>query len=85
MASLTLTIGALTASVSADNTKASNLLNAYADAIGATGTNQQKADAVIASLARHMRELAHMRRKNEATVQTLAGIANELSALSWEP
>jgi len=47
MATLTLTIGALTATVSADNTKASNLLNAYAKAIGATGKNQQKANAVI--------------------------------------
>jgi hypothetical protein len=84
MASLTLTIGALTASVSADNTKAPNLLNAYADAIGATGTNQQKANTVVESLVRHMREHAHMVRKNEVTVQAIASIASELSALSWE-
>jgi len=85
MATLTLTIGALTATVSADNTKASNLLNAYAKAIGATGTNQQKANAVIASLVQHMREQAHRERKNEATGEAITGIATELATLTWEP
>lgn len=84
MASLTLTIGQLTATVSANNTKASNLLNAYADAIGATGTNQEKADAVVRALVQHMREQAHRQRHNEATIQAITDIANELAALSWD-
>lgn len=84
MASLTLTIGALSASVSADNTKASNLLNAYADAIGANGTNQQRANAVVAALVRHMRDQAHRQRTNEITSQAVADIAAELAVLAWE-
>ena len=83
MASLTITIGALTATVSADNTKASNLLNAYANAIGATGTNQQKANQVVRALVDHMRYEAHRQRSNETITTAISGIQGELGELSW--
>lgn len=84
MASLTLTIGTLTASVSANNTKASNLLNAFADAIGATGTNQQKADAALAALVLHMQEQAKRQRTNTIMAQAAATAQAEIDALNWE-
>ena len=84
MASLTMTIGPLTATVSADNTKAANLLNAYADAVGATGTNQQKADTVLASLVQHMRQEAHRHRNNVVIEQAMTDLQGELAELEWE-
>lgn len=83
MASLVLTIGALTATVSADNAKAANLLSAYADAIGATGTNQQKADAVLVALAQHMRQEAHRHRNNVTVAQAMADLVTELASVEW--
>lgn len=84
MASLTLTIGALSASISADNTKASNLLTQYATAIGASGTNQQKADAVVLALVRHMQEEARRIRGNTAMAEAVTAIETELGGLTWE-
>jgi hypothetical protein len=84
MASLTITIGALSRSKSADDTKATNLLNEYASAIGAQGTNAQKADAVLVGLVRHMQEVAQRSRNNEQTTAALAAIKAEIDALKWE-
>lgn len=75
MASLTLSVGALTASFSASDANAAAVLNAYADAIGAEGTNQQRANAVLASLVRHMQEVAQEHRRNEHIVAALAEAA----------
>ena len=84
MANLTLTIGALSASVTADNAKASSLLTQYAAAIGAEGTNQEKADAVVRALVKHMQEQARRQRSNTATVEALAEIEAEIAVLVWE-
>lgn len=84
MASLTIEIGQLTASVVADNTKATNLLTQYAAAIGASGTNQQKADAVVLALVRHMQAEARRHRNNTATAEAMAVIQEEISGLAWE-
>jgi hypothetical protein len=84
MASLTITIGTLSAGVSAANTKASNLLNGYAAAIGATGTNQEKANAVVRALVDHMQEQARRQRRNEQTTTSLAAIEGEINELAWE-
>ena len=83
MASLTLTVGALTATVSASNTKAANLLTQYADAIGASGTNQDKADAVVVALGRHMTEVAQRQRTNAAKSEALVNLQAEIDALAW--
>lgn len=83
MATLTLAIGSLTATVSATNTKATNLLTAYAAAIGASGTNQEKADAVVAALVTHMRQEAHRHRNNAVVAQAMTDLADELADLEW--
>lgn len=84
MASLVLTIGALSASISADNSKASNLLTQYANAIGATGTNQQKADAVVLALVRHMQQEAQRQRYNQGVGDAVAELQTEIDGLVWE-
>lgn len=84
MAQLTITIGQLVASVSANNTKASNLLSAYADAIGATGTNQEKAKAVLTSLVDHMHQEAQRHASNVAVTTALADVSATLTESKWE-
>lgn len=74
----------MTGSISANNTKASNLLTQYAAAIGAEGTNQQKADAVVLSLVRHMQQQAQRHRSNEAAGEAIATAQAEIDALTWE-
>ena len=84
MASLTLTIGALTATVSAGNAKASDILTQYAASIGASGTNQEKAYAVVRSLVRHMQQQGQRHRSNEAAAAAIATAQTEIDALVWE-
>jgi hypothetical protein len=84
MASLTMTIGALSSTVSADNTKATNLVTQYAAAIGAVGTNQQKLDAVVLALVKHMQREARLKRYNTATTDAAAAIQTEIDGLTWE-
>ncbi len=84
MASLAITIGALSRSKSATDAKATALVNDYADSIGATGTNAQRADAVLDALVRHMQEQARRYRRNAQTMSALATIESELNGLVWE-
>jgi hypothetical protein len=84
MASLAITIGALSRSKSATDAKATALVNDYANSIGATGTNAQRADLVLEALVRHMQEQARRHRRNTQTVTALAAIESELNGLAWE-
>lgn len=84
MASLTLTIGTLTSTISADNQKAATLVSRYADAIGATGTSQQRLDTVLAEVVRHMQFEARRHHENAAKAAVFAAITSELQALTWE-
>lgn len=85
MASLTLTIGALSASKSASNAKASALTEEYADALGATGTNQERLDAVVLGLVRHMQQQAQAYRARAAQTEAMTAAAAEIAGLLWEP
>ena len=84
MASLTLTIGAITGSVTATDAKASALVNQYADAIGATGTNTQRANAVVRALVRHMQDQAQRQRANVLKEEAIVAAQTELDGLTWE-
>lgn len=79
MATLTLTIGQLSASKAVDNTKATAVLLAYAEAIGATGTNSQKLEAVVNALARHMTDTAQGHARRKARVEAEAALADTLT------
>jgi membrane-bound ClpP family serine protease len=84
MASLTIAIGAFSRSKTGnDDTKATNLFNDFAASIGATGTNAQRADAVLNALVVYMQEQAQRHRRNTQTVTALAQIQSELDALTW--
>lgn len=85
MATLAITVGPLTSTVTADNAKATALFTQYAAAIGATGTNQQKLDAIIRGLVEHMKQTARRQRYNQATVDAAAAIQAEIDGLAWEP
>lgn len=82
MASLTLTIGQLNASVEANNAKATAMLLAYADAISADGTNQEKADAVVRSLVDHIQFVVNQ--YNEAKAITIARHEALQNVARWE-
>lgn len=84
MASLTLTIGTLTATYTATNAKAQNVLLRYAAAIGADGTNQEKADAVVNALVRHMIEEGKRDHRNAAMATAAATVQAEIDELTWE-
>jgi hypothetical protein len=84
MANLTITIGALTGTASGPDGKAAALLSAYADSIGATGTNKQRADAVAAALVRHMQAQAQIHRANVVKAEAAAAAQTELDSLTWE-
>jgi len=84
VASLTISIGALTGTISASNTKAGGILTQYAASIGATGTNQEKADAVVLALVRHMQQEGQHYRRNEAMKAAVVAAQAEIDALTWE-
>lgn len=84
MASLTLTIGPISGTISANNTKAANIVTQYAAAIGAEGTDTQKLNAVVLELARHMQNVGQRQRLNAAKVEAMATIQAEIDALKWE-
>lgn len=84
MASLTLTIGQLTATVNASDAKAAALVTQYAAAIGATGTQQQRANAVVQALVRHMQQQAQQQRVNVAQAQALVDAQPDLDGLTWD-
>lgn len=84
MASLTLTIGALTAQVTATDAKANAILAQYAASIGATGTNQAKANAVVLALVRHMQDQVQQYRGRVVQADATAAAEEEIAGLTWE-
>lgn len=83
MANLSITIGPLSRSRTADDARATEVVTQYAAAIGATGTAAQRLDAVLLSLERHMREVAKRHRRNVAQAEANAALAAELAELYW--
>ena len=71
MASLTLSVGPVTATKEADNTKAAEILELFVDATGgpSDGTNQEKAQHIVDVLAEWMVTKARReyRRQNPQT------------------
>lgn len=84
MASLTITIATLSTTVTATNAKAQAVVGGYADAIGASGTDQQRLDLVGEALARHMQEQAQQHRRLSAQADAAAAVEAEVAALTWE-
>lgn len=84
MASLVLTIGPFSGSVSTTNAKASAIVTQYAEAIGASGTDEQKLDQVVLALAKHMQEQGRSHRKVALRVEALVAAQAEMDALWWD-
>lgn len=61
MASITITVGQVTATKNAGDAAAANILADYVAAYGGpvNGTNQQKLDWIVTDLVRHIREVAN--------------------------
>lgn len=74
MATLALVVGPVSASISASNAQAATILNAYADAIGATGTDQERANAVVQHLARVIVNTARGQKQEQARLAAKAKI-----------
>lgn len=83
MASLTLQVGTISASVNVADATATPVLLAYADAIGAGGTNQEKANAVVQALAQHITETARRQKWKETQVNASAAAQPDIDALKW--
>lgn len=84
MASLTLQVGPVTASFSAADAAATTVLLEYAAAIGATGSNQQKAAAVVQSLVAHMVDQARQHKQRAAIAQAMAAAQPKIESVGWE-
>jgi uncharacterized tellurite resistance protein B-like protein len=85
MASLTLTVGALTSTVTSGDAMATELLDLYAQALGvpANLTNQQRLNFVRDALVAHIRNTARQRRiYNEERPAQIAGQA-AAALLDW--
>lgn len=85
MASLTVTVGPVSGSVSADNGKASELLNLYIAARNGpvAGTNAEKLQFVAQSLVAYLRDVArneHIRQELAAAEQTAI---NAVTGVDW--
>lgn len=81
MAELKLTIGALSASATANNTKAQTVLNNFLLNIGYTGpdTNQDKLNAIVAHLRAYLTDRA---KQYQSTVQAQTASQTALSDAS---
>jgi hypothetical protein len=80
MANLVISVGPVTSTRTASNTKAAEVLNLVVVAIGGpiAGTDQEKLDSVTAYLTQHLREVArgHNSRQILAQAHTDANTAN---------
>lgn len=83
MASLNITIGAVSATIEETNTRANKMLTTYSEAIGASGTNNEKALQVLKSLVRHMIDTNRRYRTTQAQVEAAAALQAELDDLYW--
>lgn len=81
MATITVSIGTVTATVQANNARAAAVVGACADAIGAEGTDQERLQAVVNDLVRYMMETGRLQRM-QAARQAAAAAAN--NDLKWE-
>jgi hypothetical protein len=85
MATLTLTIGALTSTVTTTNTKAQILLTEFVSATGGPveGTAQQQADHVMSQLKKYLVDRAKEGKRNTLRVASDAANEAEIGALDW--
>lgn len=81
MATITVSIGTVTATVQANNARAAAVAGAYADSLGAEGTDQERLQAVVNDLARYMLDVSRQQRM-QAARQAAAVAAN--ADLKWE-
>lgn len=84
MASITIEVGSLTATINTTDAKANAVVTQYAAAIGATGTNQQKLNTVVQALVRHMQDQGRGHRAVTAQAEAMAAAQVEIDALKWE-
>jgi hypothetical protein len=85
MASLTISVGALSSTATASNTVASEILDLYAQTLDGyeSATNQQRLDIVRADVVRHIRNVARIQRiRNEERPAQNAG-QTAANALEW--
>lgn len=84
MATFNITIGNISAEKSTTNAKATAIVGAYADEIGATGTPTQRLEAVVQSLVDHMRDVAINRRRTAEMQKALQTVSGEAAGLTWD-
>lgn len=84
MASITISIGGLSSSIPASDAKANVLVTQYGAAIGASGSNQAKLDAVVRALVRHMQQQAAQHVSVTAQTSAAATAKAEVDALWWD-
>lgn len=83
MASLTIQVGALSQSISGNNALAANLLIAYAGSIGAEGTNEEKAQAILAALVKHMKTEGHKWQRDQKISDAMAELQMTIEETGW--
>lgn len=84
MASITIVVGALTATVTTTDAKANAILTQYGNSIGASGTNQQKLNQVMAGLVKHMQQQGRQHRGYLLQQEAMTAAQAEMDALWWD-
>lgn len=79
MASLTITIGAVSGSVTASNAKAQNILNDVVALYGLTGTDQEKLNQVAQLCADFLVGKSRQYREEPAIETAKTNVANDVS------
>lgn len=83
MAQISITVGPLTVSRSAPDAKALAVLNNYAAAIGATGTNRERGEAILDALISYIQDVAREQRRRQAQADGIAAAQDEIDSLGW--
>jgi hypothetical protein len=85
MASLTLSAGATTSTFNANNAKVAELTDLFIAEMNGpvNGTNQEKADFVVAELVSYVREVARRRKIKAGRTAAEATVQSEAAAIDW--
>lgn len=83
MASLSISVGTTSASIEETNLKAGKVLTTYAEAIGATGTSNEKALQVLRSLVIYIVGVNRHYLTRKSQESAAAALQAELDDMSW--
>lgn len=85
MATLTITVGALTSTVNANNTKAAQILTLFVQEMNGpvNGTDQEKLDFVRDRIVAYLNDAARNRQRTNRALEAQATADSEVTSIGW--